>query len=299
MSGEAPLVSVIIPVYNDAAGIKRCLAALSEQTYPRQRMEVIVADNGSQDDLETAVAPFASWAHLVREPEPGSYAARNRALLEAKGEVLAFTDADCLPAADWIEQGVAALTTASGIGLVAGRIELFAARPGRPTCVETWELVYSFNQERFVKEFRFGATANVFTTARTMAAVGPFAARLRSGGDREWGQRVHAKGLAVVYAPLAVVRHPARRTFREHGKKQRRILGGMADLGLIRPNFRFRGIPGHAWGAVVNLASRRGEHARRAPTRRAFWCLLAVDAYTEMVRLSELWHLTHDGDRAR
>ena len=86
-------VSVIIPVFNDAERLKICLTALEKQTYPQDYYEVIVVDNGSDENLENVVKQFTQ-AKLAYYPELGSYAARNHGIALAKGEILAFTDAD-------------------------------------------------------------------------------------------------------------------------------------------------------------------------------------------------------------
>src|SRR5687767_14260928 len=97
-----PSVSVIIPVYNDTERLLRCLEALEAQTYPRNRFEVIVVDNGSDVPVADTLNRHAGCAILVTEPRPGGFVARNAGIERASGEILAFTDADCLPAASWL-----------------------------------------------------------------------------------------------------------------------------------------------------------------------------------------------------
>lgn len=228
-----PFVSVIIPVYNDAVRLRRCLQALAEQDYPPERREVIVADNGSDQDLAALVGSF-SGVQLCHEARPGSYAARNRALEQAQGDVLAFTDSDCLPQADWLSTGVAWLARNRGCGLVAGKIALFFEHPARPTAVELFESVTAFPQHKYVQKYHYGATANLFTWRSVMAKIGPFNPALTSGGDREWGQRVHAAGYPLLYADDLVVQHPARRSFAEMYRKVARVTGGLEDLRMRR-----------------------------------------------------------------
>ncbi len=88
-------------------------------------------DNGSADDVAGAVAAFPE-VRLLREPRRGSYAARNRGLAGTTAPLLAFTDADCLPAPDWLARGVAVLAGDPAVDLVAGRIECSPASPGAP-----------------------------------------------------------------------------------------------------------------------------------------------------------------------
>src|SRR5262245_5241730 len=132
-------VSVIIPVYNDIARLAVCLDALAQQSYPADRLEIIVVDNGSTPPVAQALAqqyPRVTFAH---EPTPGSYAARNRGIQLATGTVIAFTDSDCIPSPDWIESGAAALSGTPHCGLAAGRIDMFYVNPERPSAVELYE----------------------------------------------------------------------------------------------------------------------------------------------------------------
>ena len=101
-------VSVIIPVYNDSERLKLCLEALENQTYSKDLYEVIVVDNASEEDIKSIVGQF-SQAKYTYESQSGSYVARNKGISIARGEILAFTDSDCIPASDWIEKGVANL----------------------------------------------------------------------------------------------------------------------------------------------------------------------------------------------
>jgi glycosyltransferase involved in cell wall biosynthesis len=224
-----PLVSVILPVYNDPERLRKCLATLEAQTYPGDRYEVIVVDNGSDESLEPLTAAFPH-VRLTTAGHPGSYAARNRGLALARGEVIAFTDADCLPAHDWIEKGVAALGAEPNCGLVGGKVEVFFRDPQRPTAVELYESITGFLQRDYVEQAQFAATANVFTFRSVVERVGPFEEALKSCGDLEWGQRVYAHGYRIVYADDVRVAHPARSSYGEVYRRARRIIGGMHDL---------------------------------------------------------------------
>jgi len=238
MPTTMPTVSVIVPTFRDSDGLRRTLRALETQTYPADQMEILVADNTPEFALN-GEPPGGGRVRLLHAPRPGSYAARNRALDEARGDILCFTDADCEPAPDWIERGVAALAAAGGDALIAGRIESFAQNPARPTPIEVLELLTAFPQRAYAERQQFGATANVVTTRRVVATAGAFDDRIASGGDREFGQRVHRAGFPVVYAEAVLVRHPARRTLRAFLAKRRRTIGGV--LALERPGELLKG----------------------------------------------------------
>ena len=202
-------VSVIIPVRDDAVRLKTCLQALADQDYPAGRFEVLVIDNGSSDDPAGVAARFPQ-ARFLREPRPAADRARNAGLRAARGPVLAFTDSDCIPRADWIRRGVETLARRPEPGLVAGRIEVTARDPAKASLAELHDLVLAFPQERCVRRSHYGATANVFTRRDVFEAVGPL--REDYGGDAEWGERVYRSGRSVVYADDVRVVHPARET---------------------------------------------------------------------------------------
>jgi glycosyltransferase involved in cell wall biosynthesis len=88
----------VIPVRDDAEGLRRCLRALAEQTLPP--LEVVVVDNGSSDD--SADVARAAGARVVPEAEPGIPAASARGYDEARGEIVARLDADCVPPPGWL-----------------------------------------------------------------------------------------------------------------------------------------------------------------------------------------------------
>jgi len=222
-------VSVIIPVFNDSESLQRCLLALAKQTYARDLFEVVIVDNNSSEDIAGVVDKFARFG-VVHEPKVGSYAARNRGISSSRGEVIAFTDSDCIPEPDWIENGVKALTSAPGIGQVVGKVSLIYQQ-SQPNSIELYdELLMGFPQQRFVEEQHYGATANVFTFRSVINKVGTFNDSLKSIGDFEWGNRVFAAGYSQVYSAEAEVAHPARSKFSQIYKKTIRITGGIQDL---------------------------------------------------------------------
>ncbi len=227
---QTPFVSVIIPVYNSNKLLQVCLTALTQQTYPRNCYEVIVVDNNSQENVSDVVNSFEQVT-LVHEPQPGSYVARNQGLSVAKGTVIAFTDADCVPTPAWLENGVSALLSESNVGLVAGHIDLFAKDANSPNSFELYEmLALGFPQDQFVAEGHFGVTANLFTFSHVIKSVGDFDSTLKSGGDKQWGQRVYQAGYRQLYAPEAIVKHPTRTTWEELNKRGTRIIGGNYDV---------------------------------------------------------------------
>lgn len=225
---ELPTVSVVIPVFNDAERLRTCLRAIARQTYPADRVDVVVVDNASTEDLRPAL-PQDSRFRMVGETRRGSYAARNAGVAVATGEVLAFTDADCIPRPDWLSEAVAALRRPS-TDAVGGLIHLlFRSGDGPFTGPELYEAKHDFLQHKYVEEWSFAATANLVVGAETFHRVGPFNSDLLSGGDLDWGTRLGQSGGRLVYSARAVVDHPSRPTWGELATKSLRVANGLSD----------------------------------------------------------------------
>ena len=225
-----PFASVILPVYNDAEALRKCLHSLRAQTYPADRFEVIVVDNGStKDDPQAVVAEFPGYRYCV-EGKVGSYAARNKGISLANGKVYAFIDADCDPSPQWLEEGVRTLLAHPECGLVGGRVDIFAQEPERPTSVELYQRVVALQLKKWIEQWHVCGTCNMFVWPKVFDKVGVFDESFKSGGDFEWSGRVYAAGLKLKYNGKACMRHPARRTWREIIKRQRRIAGGRRYL---------------------------------------------------------------------
>ncbi len=233
-----PFVSVIIPVLNDCERLSRCLTALREQEYPQDMYEVVVVDNASSEDIKGLAEKF-KCARYVLEPMPGPAAARNAGIGAARGKVLAFTDSDCSPAKDWVARGVSRLSSLPKCGLVAGKIELYYKDSERATSVELYDTVSYLGQKRYVEKYRFGATANLFTSREVIDKVGVFNSTLfktASGEDAEWGERVFAAGYKQAYADNVRVLHPATHSFLELYRKTKRITLGNIILNRAKGN---------------------------------------------------------------
>jgi glycosyltransferase involved in cell wall biosynthesis len=219
-----PLVTVVVPVRDGADVLPACLDALAGQQ-DAPPFEVVVVDNGSQDDTADVARAHPVVDRVVSEQRPGSYAARNAGISAARGRVLAFTDADCRPRPPWLARGAEALGRADVVG---GRVH--AVVSARPTTWERYDRAVYLDQERAVREEGYAATANLLVHAEVLQAVGGFDASLSSSGDLEWGQRATAAGFRPVYAADAVVEHVARRTGRSTWRLHRRLGAGWRDL---------------------------------------------------------------------
>jgi glycosyltransferase involved in cell wall biosynthesis len=121
MSDRLPFVSVIVPVYNGERNIGNCIKSLLSLDYPSSKLEIIIVDNNSKDATRRVIQEFPVIS-LIEDRIQSSYAARNTGLKQSKGEIIAFTDSDCIADKDWILKAVACFQDES-VGCVAGRID--------------------------------------------------------------------------------------------------------------------------------------------------------------------------------
>lgn len=217
-------MSVVVPVLDDAPRLAACLDALAAQR-EAPAFEVLVVDNGSTDDSVAVASAHPLQPVVLRESRPGSYAARNTGAAAARGEVLAFTDADCVPAVDWLTAGLRAAQRAPVVG---GSVRM--ARSAAPSVWERYDRAVYLRQQELVETQGFAATANLWVTGEAWRAVGAFEPALQSSGDLEWGRRAAARGCAPVYASDVVVEHAPRSSARATWRLHRRLGAGWSAL---------------------------------------------------------------------
>lgn len=212
-----PFVSVIVPHFNDHERLRISLTALSNQDYPSDRYEIIVVDNNSTKPLDDVMADFPHVRFSV-ERERGCGMARNHGVDIAKGEIIAFTDSDCIADKGWISNAYKPLVKGGGADVVGGDIKLFAQDEENPTDVELFEQVFAFRQKMYITQKNFTAGASLITRKDVYEHVGP----CLNGNfpeDKEWGNRAYGMGYRLAYVPDAVTRHPARREWGDLTKK--------------------------------------------------------------------------------
>ena len=213
-----PFVSVVIPHYRDLGGLALCLAALERQTYPSDRFEIIVADNNSPEGEAAVAEEIAGRARLIVVTEKGAGPARNGGVTLATGEILAFTDSDCVPEPAWLAEGIAVLPAYDFIG---GRVAVLVADKAHMTPAEAFERVFAFDFKTYIIKKGFTGAGNLLCSRKVFDAVGGFRASVSE--DVEWSHRATGKGFRLGYAPGAIVGHPARRTWEELWAKWRRV----------------------------------------------------------------------------
>lgn len=217
--------SVIIPTYKDWKRLQVCVNALIQQSLPIENFEILIVDNANQHVVpNTFRAP--SNLKLLHEAKPGSYAARNTAIKQSKGKILAFTDSDCIPDKDWLKNALRTFKE-KGCQRIGGKVLLFYKNPKKKTWAELYESVFAFNQRENVEIRKLSVTANFFVQKEIFISIGLFDDSKMSGEDWGWNRRVTNKGISIDYGPDIIVQHPARHKITELTQKVKRVAGGM------------------------------------------------------------------------
>ncbi len=193
--------SIIIPAYNAQKTLAECLAACLAQDYPD--FEVIVVDDGSTDGTGAIAKQFDS-VRYHRQSNGGPSSARNTGARLASGDLLVYTDADCIPHADWLSQ----LTSGFEEGVMAVGGTYAIANSGlRLARIVQAEIAQRHCQ--FQGNVDFLGSFNVAYRRSAFEAVGGFDASYRqaSGEDNDLAYRLHDQGGRMVFRPNAVVAH--------------------------------------------------------------------------------------------
>lgn len=215
---RCPFVSVVIPVLNGEGHLSACLDALRRMDYPAERHEILVVDNGSTDRTADVLSRYPVRA--LYEPRRGTSHARNRGIMAARGDIVAFTDADCVPTTGWLREIVRGFD-ASDVGGVAGEILPYPPKtPAERYAARIRHLSPGLYMSREI--FPFAVTANLAFRREVFEKVGLLDVDSPRGGEstdfctrffRGTGQRLEL-------APRAIVFHRHRSTAWELFKQQ-------------------------------------------------------------------------------
>jgi glycosyltransferase involved in cell wall biosynthesis len=213
---KTPSVSVIVCSYNGGKTLAACLDSLGRLNYPNY--EVILVDDGSTDDTAYVAAQFP-WVRYIHQSNHGLSHARNTGAAAATGEVLAYTDSDCMADADWLYYLIGTLTTGDYAGVGGPNITppaenwiqaCVAAAPGGPSHVLLTDIV---------AEHIPGCNMAFYKWA--FENIGGFDPEYRKAGDDvDFCWRVQQAGGVIAFSPTAMVWHHRRFTLRAFFKQQ-------------------------------------------------------------------------------
>lgn len=247
---DAPRVSVVVPTYNRAASLERLLAALAACARPPGGVEFLIVDDGSTDSTDDVLArsplPGLTALHQVNG---GAASARNRGWRAARGEVVAFTDDDCIPSCEWLVELTSALDEHMVDGIGGSVVPLHDNLLGH--FVQAERMVSHGGDAATVK---YLVTANAAFRRGALEEVGGFDERFpgAAGEDTDLTFRMQAHGLALTIVNDARVAHDHRATF----------------SGVLRTYFRH----GRAWMILARVHHDRQLGTRSTSmTRPRYW----------------------------
>ncbi|MGB3405707.1 MAG: glycosyltransferase [Microcoleaceae cyanobacterium] len=212
-----PFFSIVIPTYNRPERLKSCLQSMSDLNYPREQFEVIIVDDGSSTPLEHIVAPFHQNINItfITQPNQGPASARNTGATKAKGKFIVFTDDDCQPKPDWLNNLEAQFKRTPN-SLVGGKT--LNALPENLYSTASQLLIdylyeyYNTNRE----QASFFASNNFAMSKENFSQVGQFDTTfpLAAGEDREFCDRWLHRGYQMSAVSEAQIYHAHHLTLR-------------------------------------------------------------------------------------
>ena len=218
-------ISVVIPTHNNRQVLERALSALIAQEYPHERYEIVVLDDGSEDDTESMVRTLDSPVriHYRWQPNRGRAAARNAGSRLATAPVLLYLDSDIIAQPDLLSHHYAYHAAASGPIGVQGRTLVHPASKITPF-MKTKELLPDLTvRHRSNLSPYHVITRNLSVRAEDLWAVGGFDESFPGYGweDIDLGLRLHARGVRFFYDPHALGYHDEVETLERTREKLR------------------------------------------------------------------------------
>jgi GT2 family glycosyltransferase len=215
MEQKMPFFSIIIPTYNRPKKLADCLESLSLLDYPRDRVEVIVIDDGSDIPLNPIVGCFHENLDvtLIGQPNAGPAAARNTGAKRAKGEFLAFMDDDCTPSRDWLQK-LAKRFTENPNHAIGG--QTLNPLPENPYSTASQNLInagYAYHNP-IPSQASFFASNNLTVPAAHFHSIGGFDITFKTSEDRDFCDRWQYHGFQMTYAPEILIYHSHPLNFR-------------------------------------------------------------------------------------
>lgn len=282
MNGNAPRVSVIIPAFHSESTIGGCLEAITGQTF--QDLEVIVVNSSNEDRTRQIV--LSHYPRAIFDQSPVRllpHAARNRGVAQARGEMLAFTDPDCIPRPEWLAHLVQACE--DGHSVVSGSMDLKDENwwaSGIHLCKWFWLLSgLRPHSPKIV------ATGNAAYSRQVWEAVGPFDGDLYNG-DALFSWRASARGFSLWFEPGAIVEQIHRENWVEFVRE--RYSRGR-EFGQVRAQFeqwsRSRALA-YSLGIpllLIVILARTERAARSANMSRDFWLTIPVSILGQLAWL--------------
>ncbi len=240
---DVTFVSVIVPVKNGERDLPRLLASLARLAYPRERFEIIVCDNGSTDRTVEEARRMA--CQVLEAPELTVAGVRNAGARVARGDVLAFVDADCTVSPCWLDAAVSQLKRT--------RVVAAGCYPGVPEAATWVQRLWNLKErvKPVVHEAAWLPSMNLVVDRAAFDAAGGFDAELSTCEDVDLCYRLRDAGGGVIWDErIGVTHHGEPATLAILFKKER--WHGSSNLhGYLRHALRKEEVPSLVLPVVV------------------------------------------------
>jgi mycofactocin glycosyltransferase len=232
--GFFPSISIIIPTRDRGRSVVECLESLYAQEYPPNLIDIIVVDDGSRDETQKLVSRF-SCKLLTNQQSRGQSYCRNAGAREAKGEILAFLDDDCVAGRTWLRD-LAGYFQWEKIGAVGGYVDGYSNR----SMLDRYEKEFSLlNLGKYilrgVNDQFFVPTCNMLVRKKAFIETGGIRETLHLGEDVDFCWRMRDAGWQALYIPSGRVLHKHRNTLRTMLRRRADYGTSEAVLGRLHP----------------------------------------------------------------
>lgn len=198
-----PAVSIIVPVYNAAETIAQCIDSLLVLNYPKDKHEIIVVNNRSDDNTLDLLLSYTPKISILNEQKRGAAAARNLGVFHAKHPIVAFTDADCVVDRDWLIQLLKPLQKISECVACGGRNLSFP----HANRISTFGEAINDQGQALKERLPYLITMNMAVRKHTLLGLGCFDTHMIRAEDTDLSFRMLAENLQFSYAETALVYH--------------------------------------------------------------------------------------------
>ncbi|OIO32828.1 MAG: hypothetical protein AUJ70_04670 [Candidatus Omnitrophica bacterium CG1_02_40_15] len=213
---KQPYVSIVIPAFNAASTVGQAIDSCKNQDYPKDRLEIIVVNDGSRDNTKDVVEGFG--VRYIYQENKGPAFARNNGWKNSKGEAIFFTDADCIPGKDCLAVMVKSLYDRNA-GAVAGTYEIKNVEDIMARCIHAEIMFRHSRMPDYINSF---GTYNVLIKKSILEEFSGFneGYLTSSAEDSELSYRMVKKGYRIYFERKSIVSHFHEKKMRRYLKKQ-------------------------------------------------------------------------------
>jgi mycofactocin system glycosyltransferase len=237
-----PEVSIVIPVMNRADELRRCLTSLTRLTYPQEKLQIIVVDDGSSDDSPVVAVEFGALLVPSGGVGRGPAAARNVGASKATGEILAFIDSDCSASAGWLDELIPSFNDPA-MAATGGQVDGMCTE----SAVDRYEAVMSSLSVSSRERTGSGGTdtfylpsCNLLVRRTAFRSAGGFEDSMHVGEDVDLTWRLRDGGWTICYLPAGNILHEHRSSVRSFMSRRFDYGTSEGTLQVLHPTRRKR-----------------------------------------------------------